>query len=309
MWCGVVWCGAVWWFGCRHECVLCRRVGGRQPVHHEQEVPRREAVLREAREVVPQEDLRVRVALCGGPVPPQRMLLTGVVLLFECRECRKDGDCPAGESCLDFTCEANPAVVTVLRYNNLTVDDFTDALKDQVCTNLLALSPGGICEVLGVFPGSVVVVVRIVYPTSEQATVLAVTLEEDSGATQQTLIEDFPAGTTVVVESVEEQPVPTPPLPTLSPSNVVATPSTGCVPSLGVSWSAPTGTTAPISSYLVECLQTGGSGTSVLVAGTTTTATLTVQADKSYTCSVTSISTQGTSPAVAGNAATYTCVY
>jgi len=200
-------------------------------------------------------------------------------------------------------------VVTVLKYEGLTVANFTDDLKAQVCANVLALSPGGECEVTGVYPGSVNVVVKVTYPTAAEATQLSVTLADDSGQTQQTLVESFPSGTTIEVLSVEEEEIPQDPLPTLSPSNVVVGVSTTCATSLSVTWNAPTGNTAPILSYMVSCLLSDESGTSVLVLSPNTTATLNVQADEEYTCSVTSISTQGTSPAVAGNAVTYTYVF
>jgi len=200
-------------------------------------------------------------------------------------------------------------VTTVLKYENLTVDDVTENLKNQVCTNILALSPGGICEVLGVFPGSVNILVRVVYPDANQATELALTLEDDTPETQQILIESFPEGTTVTVTEVEEQLTPQEPLPTLSPSNVQATSSPLCTPSLDVTWSPPTGNTAQIVSYIVECVQSGGPGTSVVVKAPTTKANLNVASQTPYTCRVSSISTQGTSPAVSGSTATYTYVY
>ena len=168
----------------------------------------------------------------------------------------------------------------------------------QVCTNLLSLVPGGFCEVLGVYPGSVIVVVRITYPNAQSATELFVVLDGDSTQTQQVLVNDFPQGTTVSVIAVEEETTPSPPLPTLGPSNVQASAGDQCLPQVVVSWTAPSGATAPVVAYVVECVMASGMGTSVLVQSPATQATVAVAVNAPYQCSVTSVSFQGSSAAV-----------
>lgn len=223
-----------------------------------------------------------------------------------CTECRNDQDCLPAESCSgSYTCVTNPTILTVLKYDGITVDDFTTALRNQVCTNLLSLVPGGFCEVLGVYPGSVIIVVRITYPNAQSTSEFVVILDGDSPQTQQVLVKDFPEGTTVNVTAVAEDTTPRPPLPTLGPSNVQTTPGNTCEPQLLVSWNASSGATAPVVAYIVECVMESGMGTSVLVESPATRAIVDVAANLPYECGVASASFQGTSAAVRAPSVSY----
>lgn len=183
-------------------------------------------------------------------------------------------------------------------------------LRRQVCDNLLSLVPGGTCQVLGLYPGSVLLAARITYPGAQSVTKLVNILNEGSVGTQASLIKGLPAGTTVRVAAVRGTTTPSSPMPTLGPSGVKALPSNECQAQLQVNWGVPSGETAPVVFYVVSCLQDASAGTSIVVPASVTQATLNVDPTTAYVCSVTALSFQGISEQeFNGFPVTYTCVY
>ena len=87
---------------------------------------------------------------------------------------------------------ADPApgkVDFAIEYLGFSVETFTQQYRDQVCTNVLTLVPGGLCSVTNVKNGSAIVIGDAVYQSYFDAAELYVDMQTSTGNT--TLSEDI----------------------------------------------------------------------------------------------------------------------
>lgn len=74
-------------------------------------------------------------------------------------------------------------VLFSLRYQGLNVDSFGTQDENLVCTNILQIQPGGLCSILSVLPGSVLVTGTVRYRSASDANNLVKQLESGSSST------------------------------------------------------------------------------------------------------------------------------
>ena len=68
-----------------------------------------------------------------------------MLLMYACRECLTDANCPQGLACsyTSYQCVPGPRVVFTIELSGYTVATFGPVQQNQFCANLLTLSPPG----------------------------------------------------------------------------------------------------------------------------------------------------------------------
>jgi surface protein len=151
------------------------------------------------------------------------------------------------------------SVLFSLRYNGLSAASFNQADKSLVCTNILQVQPGGVCQILSVLPGSAVVTGTVMNTTRKAATNLVQKL--DSGSASSTLLQGtWNSGTPtgVVTEFAETNPVPPVPMVPDPPTDVAMTAYNGDCPTaaLDVTFTPPSDSSGMLA-YTATCRPTG----------------------------------------------------
>ncbi|WPT12936.1 hypothetical protein PSENEW3_00002777 [Picochlorum sp. SENEW3] len=172
--------------------------------------------------------------------------------------------------------------------------------REQVCANVLSLQPGGTCTVLRVVNGSAIVFIQVEDDDYRNTWSLTETLAQNETEVTAALTSGL-EGSVEIADIQTEPPLPSP----LPPTGVTANPSSDCMPSVVVTWTAPQ-RSSTITGYFVSCKSMTAPTANSTVAATQRNVSLSIQAGEEYMCSVVSQGPSGTSvPADASSLVMY----
>eukprot|EP00889_Picochlorum_renovo_P006773 jgi/Picre1/33803/NNA_001282.t1 len=172
--------------------------------------------------------------------------------------------------------------------------------REQVCANVLSLQPGGTCTVLRVVNGSAIVFIQVEDDDYRNTWSLTETLAQNDTEVTAALTSGL-EGSVEIADIQTEPPLPSP----LPPTDVTANPSSDCMPSVTVTWTAPQ-RSSTITGYFVSCKSMTAPTANSTVAATQRNVSLPIQAGEEYMCSVVSQGPSGTSvPADASSLVMY----